>query len=172
MCQPIGEYEYRERSDFGYASSNVEPYARTPGRAVTSAIQRPSSSRSVSTRKLFIRRSYPPGKREGQFRPPNSVISLTSVFRGTCVSTPCPAKWMSLSIDANPPFLQTLADDERGAGPALCCAELAVHSWEVQRAAHGSCAHAQDVRVDHDRRHVAVSKQSRCPSSSWTVRMC
>jgi len=39
---------------FDWASVDVLPYARTPGRSVTSAIQRPSSSCSISTRK-FIR---------------------------------------------------------------------------------------------------------------------
>lgn len=39
---------------FDWASADVLPYARTPGKSVTSAIQRPSSSCSISTRK-FIR---------------------------------------------------------------------------------------------------------------------
>src|SRR5271157_1944415 len=41
------------------ASSGVAPYARQPGRSATSAIHRPSSSRSISTRKLMPG-PYPP----------------------------------------------------------------------------------------------------------------
>src|SRR6185295_8496450 len=44
------------------ASSRLEPYANTPGSATTSAIQRPSSSRSISTtnRPADMRPMYQP----------------------------------------------------------------------------------------------------------------
>ena len=69
IASPCSKRSARTRSAstsaLANASSRVEPYAITPGRATTSAIQRPSSSRSISTTNLLLAmfRAYQPVRR-------------------------------------------------------------------------------------------------------------